>query len=96
MYCFVINAWVIRHMKPSFVHIFRGAFFQAIWAHENHFLTKDANNGRDTLDYGVEVEFDQSSHAHYCDQNLIKGKLGYIGKIQEIMQVDFIFSMCYF
>jgi hypothetical protein len=42
----------------------------------------------------VEVDFDQSSHANHCDQNLIEGKLCYIRKIQEIMQVDFSYFQC--
>ena len=40
-------------------------------------------------DCGVEVEFDQSSCASHRDKNLIRGTLGYVGKIQEIIQVDF-------
>ena len=47
-----------------------------------------------THDYGVEVEFDQSSCVSHCDENIIERKLGHVGKIQEIMQVDF--SMSYF
>ena len=37
----------------------------------------------------MEVEFDQSSHGSHHDQNLIEEKLGHIGKIQEIIEVDF-------
>ena len=41
-----------------------------------------------TQDCGVEVEFDQSSLSSHRDQNLVRGTLGYVGKIQEIIQVD--------
>jgi hypothetical protein len=51
-----------------------------MWAYGHHFHTEDVDDGHVTLDYGVEVEFNQSSHASHHDQNLIEGKLGYIGK----------------
>lgn len=35
-----------------------------------------------------------SSCSSHRDENLIEGKLGYIGKIQEIMQVDFSYFQC--
>jgi hypothetical protein len=60
-----------------------------MWEYEHHFCTKNVDDEYITQDCRVEVEFDQSSHASHHDQNLIEGKLGYIGKIQGIMQVDF-------
>ena len=42
----------------------------------------------------MEVEFDQSSRSSHCDQNLVRGKLGYVGKIQEIIEVDFSSFQC--
>ena len=65
-----------------------------MWAYEHHFCTEDADDGHTTKDCGVEVEFDQSSCFSHRDENLIEGKLGYIGKIQEIMQVDFSSFQC--
>ena len=59
--------------------------FPSMWAHGYHFHTENDDDGHITQYFGVEVEFDQSSHASHHDQNLIKGKLDYIGKIQEIM-----------
>jgi hypothetical protein len=59
-----------------------------MWVYGNNFHTEYVDDGKIIQDCGVEVEFDQSSHASHRDQNLIEGKLGYIGKIQEIMQVD--------
>ena len=43
----------------------------------------------------MEVKFDQYSHSNRHDENLIEGILGYIGKIQEIMQVDFSYFQCF-
>ena len=37
----------------------------------------------------MEVEFDQSSRSSHHDQNLVQGTLGYVEKIQEIIEVDF-------
>lgn len=42
-----------------------------MWAYGHHFRTEDVEDGRMTQDYGVEVEFDQSSCASHRDQNLI-------------------------
>ena len=47
-----------------------------------------------TQDCGVEVDFDQSSRSSHRDQNLIRGTLGYIGKMQEIIEVDFSYFQC--
>ena len=60
----------------------------------HHFLIEDAYDRNLTQDYGVEVEFDQSSHASHYDEKLIEEMLGYIGKVQEIMQVDFSSFQC--
>jgi hypothetical protein len=66
-----------------------------MWAYGHHFFTEYVDEGHITQDCGVEVvDFDQSSHASHCDENVIDGKLGYIGKIQEIMQVDFSSFQC--
>ena len=56
-----------------------------MWAYGHHFNTEDVDDGHVTQDHGVEVEFDQSSHASHRDQNTIQGKLGYGRKIQEII-----------
>ena len=42
----------------------------------------------------MEFEFDLYSHASHHDQSLIGGKLGYVEKIQEIIQVDFSYFQC--
>ena len=63
--------------------------FPTIWEYGLHFNTKDTDDGCVTLDCGVEFKFDQSSCTSHHDRNIIKGKLGYTKKLQEIMQVDF-------
>jgi hypothetical protein len=65
-----------------------------MWAYGHQCLTKDVDDGHMTQEYGVEVEFDQSSCTRHHDQNLIWGKLGYVGKIQEIIRVDFSSFQC--
>ena len=52
-----------------------------MWAYGHHFHTEAIDDGCMTQDRGVEVEFNQSSHASHRDQNLVQGTLGYIGKI---------------
>ena len=60
----------------------------------HHFHTEDVDDGRLTQGHGVEVEFAQSSHANHHDRNLIGGMLGYVEKIQEIIQVGFSSFQC--
>ena len=78
---------------PSFLFL-QVHLFPSMWAYGHHFRTEDVDDGHVTQDYGVEVEFDQSSRASQCAQNLIRGKLGYVGKIQEIIQVDLSSFQC--
>ena len=65
-----------------------------MWAYGHHFHTQNADDGHMTQDHGVEVEFDQSSRASHCDQNLVRGTLGYVGKIREIIEMDFSSFQC--
>ena len=65
-----------------------------MWAYGHNFLIENADDGHMTQDCGVEVKFDESSHSSHHDENLLEGKLGYIGKTQEIMQVDFSSFQC--
>jgi hypothetical protein len=69
-------------------------FFPSMWAYGHHFRTEYVDDDRITQDCGEEVEFNQSSRASHRDENLIEGKLGYMGKIQEIMQVDLSSFQC--
>jgi hypothetical protein len=52
-----------------------------MWEYGYHFQIEDVDDENATLDYGVEIEFNQYSHASHHDQNLIEGMLGYIGNI---------------
>jgi hypothetical protein len=66
-----------------------------MWAYEHNFFTEYVDEGHVTQYCGVEFQFDQSSCAsHSHDENMIEGKLGYIGKIQEIMQMYFSSFQC--
>ena len=65
-----------------------------MWAYGRHFHTEDADDGHMTQDYGMEVEFDQSSHSSHCDQNLLQRTLGYVRKIHDIIEVDFSSFQC--
>jgi hypothetical protein len=47
----------------------------------HHFRIEDVDDGHLKQDCGIEAEFDQSGHASHPDENLIEGKLGYVGKI---------------
>ena len=68
--------------------------FPSMWAYGHNFCTEDADDGHVTQDYGVEVEFDQSSRVSHHDRNLIGGILGYVSKIKYIIEVDFSSFQC--
>ena len=65
-----------------------------MWVYGHYFYMKDSDDGCMTQDCGVEVELDQYSRTSHRDQNLMQGTLGYIGKIQEIIHVDFYLLQC--
>ena len=75
-------------MTSCFVLIFTGAFipiYVGIQTSFSHYV----NDGHMRQYFEVEFEFNQFSHSSHHDENQIEGKLGYVGKIQEIMQVKF-------
>ena len=94
IYILYINAQVIRHMTPSFVHFLQVYLFPSMWAYGHWFHTKEDDYGHLTQDCGVEVNFDHSRCDSNRDRNMIRGKLFYVGKIQEIIQVDFSYFQC--
>ena len=65
-----------------------------MWAYGHHFRTENVDDGHIAQDYGVEFKFDQSSWSSHRDQNLVWGTLGYVEKIQEIIEVDFSSFQC--
>ena len=52
-----------------------------MWAYGHHFHTENVDHGHITQERGVKVQFDQSSQSSHHDQNLVRGVLGYVGKI---------------
>jgi hypothetical protein len=81
------GSWM--HLEVNLLAFLQVHLFPSMSAYGHHFRTNDADDGCVTLDHGLEVEFEKSSHSNDPDQNLIERKLGYIRKIQEIMQVEF-------
>jgi len=63
--------------------------FLAIWAYSQHFRIEKKDINRMNFDSGVMVDFDQASRASTKHTNLIEGKMQYVGKIQEIIQLNF-------
>ena len=65
-----------------------------MWAYGHHFRIENADDGNITHDCGVEFKFDQFSRSSHRDQNLVRGTLGYVRKIQEIIELDFSSFQC--
>jgi len=55
--------------------------FSLIWAYGHHFIIQEKDDSRMTFDFGVQVYFDQKSHASGRDLNLIQGTLSYVEQI---------------
>jgi len=77
---------ICHHSLFTFLHMH---LFPSMWARGHHLHIDDVDYRYVTLECRVEVEFNQSSCASHHDYNIIEGKLGYIGKIQDIIQVVF-------
>ena len=65
-----------------------------MWTYGHHFHTENVDDGHITQDYVVEVQLDQFSRSSHHDQNLVRGTLGYVEKIQEIIEVEFSSFQC--
>ena len=68
--------------------------FPSMWAYGHNFRIENADDGHMTQDCGVEFEINQSSQASHHDQNLVREMLGYVGKIQDIIEVNFSSFQC--
>jgi hypothetical protein len=85
----LLDIW--HHPLFTFLQVY---LFPSMWAYGNQFCNEYVDEGHITQDCGVEVELDQTSCVSHRNENPIDGKLGYIGKIQEIMQVDLSSFQC--
>ena len=71
--------------------------YPAMWAYGRHYHVEIIYIKRCSFDYGVMVYFKQSSRASSKDKNIIEGNLQYVGKIQEIIELDYwSFKCCIF
>jgi len=60
-----------------------------MWAYGHHYRVERVDEKRRSFDCGVMVDFKQPSRASSKDKNVIEGNLQYIGKIQEIIELDY-------
>ena len=68
-----------------------------MWAYGHHYRVERVDAKRRSFDCGVMVDFKQSSRASSKDKNVIEGNLQYVGKIQEIIELDYhSFKCCIF
>ena len=68
-----------------------------MWAYGRHYRVERVDVNRRTFDCGVMVDFKQSSRASSKDKNIVEGNLQYVGKIQEIIELDYrSFKCCIF
>ena len=68
-----------------------------MWAYGRHYNVERIDLKICSFDCGVMVDFKQSSRASSKDKNIIEGNLQYVGKIQEIIELDYrSFKCCIF
>ena len=71
--------------------------YPAMWAYGCHYRVERVDVKRQTFDCGVMVYFKQSSRASSKDKKIVEGNLQYVGKIQEIIKLDYrSFKCCIF
>ena len=63
--------------------------YPTMWAYGQHYYVESVDVKRRSFDCGVMVDFKQSSRASSKDKNVIEGNLQYVGKIQEIIELDY-------
>ena len=56
-----------------------------MWVYGHNFHIKDIDDGCVTFYCGLELKFNQYIYDIHHDHRIIEGKLGYMGKIQDIM-----------
>ena len=59
-----------------------------MWAYGQHFRVEHIDKHHDTLDCGLMASFNQQSCASARDLNLLDGELDYVGKFQDILEVN--------
>lgn len=71
--------------------------YPAMWAYGSHYRIESVDVKRQSFDCAIMVDFNQSSRASSKYKNIIEGNLQYVGKIQEIIELDYrSFKCCIF
>ena len=63
--------------------------YPAIWAYDWHYHVESLDVKRWSFDFRIIVDFKKSSRVSSKDKNSIEGNLQYVGKIQEIIELDY-------
>ena len=66
-----------------------------MWAYGRHYRVERVDVKRQYFDCGIMVDFKQSIRASSKDKNIIKVSLQYVGKIQEIIELDYRSFKCH-
>ena len=68
-----------------------------MWAYGRHYRLESIDIKRQSFDCGIMVDFKKSSRTSSKNKSIIKGNLQYVGKIQEIIELDYrSFKCCIF
>jgi hypothetical protein len=68
-----------------------------MWAYGLNYHVESVDVKRQSFDYGIMVDFKKFSRPSSKDKNIIEGNLQYVGKIQEIIELDYrSFKCCIF
>ena len=68
-----------------------------MWEYGHHYHVERVCVKKRSFDCGVMVDFKQSSRSSSKDKNIVEGNLQYVGKIKEIIELDYrSFKCCIF
>ena len=71
--------------------------YPAMWAYGRHYHVESVDVKIRSSHCGIMVDFKQSSQASSKDKNIIEENLQYVGKIHEIIELDYCsFKCCIF
>jgi hypothetical protein len=89
-----IKIFVIIFVLTEINGLSQARKYPAMWAYGIHYRV---DVKRRSFDCGIMVEFNQSSRSSSKDKNIIEGNIQYVGKIQEIIKLDYrSFKCCIF
>lgn len=99
--CFLIVLTLFSNLIFVIIFVFtringlsRARKYPTMWAYGRHYRVDSVDVKREFFDCGIIVDFKQSNQSSSKDKNIVEGNLQYVGKIQEIIELDYCSFKC--